>query len=155
MVTPSYWAGIQWSPPQSSQTKDGRATGSCFTLVRAQCGVLMEVLGWLAAYVSTTSTRLAVLWYLDSKPCTQWSPVIREQGEGPDNSRQWHLTHPCTMQTIHNTINQLPHKLHVLIPSHNHLLYVQVHNHLLQFMYTVVTGNSWTGRGPWQQVPST
>ena len=61
MVTPSYWAGNQWSPPQSSQTKDGRATDSCLALVGVhQCGVLMEVLGWLAAYVSTTSTRFVV-----------------------------------------------------------------------------------------------
>ena len=53
--------GNQWSPPQSSQTKDGRATDSCFALIGAhQCGVLMDVLGWLAAYVSTTSTRLVV-----------------------------------------------------------------------------------------------
>ena len=41
--------------------KDGRATDSCFALVGAhQCGVLLEVMGWQAAYVSTTSTRLVV-----------------------------------------------------------------------------------------------
>ena len=41
--------------------KDGRATDSCFALVGAhQCGVLLEVMGWLAAYVSTTSTRVVV-----------------------------------------------------------------------------------------------
>ena len=42
--------------PQSSETKDGRATDSCFALVGAhQCGILMDVLGQLAVYVSTTS----------------------------------------------------------------------------------------------------
>ena len=57
-MTLSYWAGNPWSPPQSSQTKDGRATDSCFTLLGAhQCGVLMEALGWLAAYISTTKYR--------------------------------------------------------------------------------------------------
>ena len=49
-------AGNQWSPLQPSQTNNGRATDSCFTLIGAhQCGWLMCVLGWLAAYVSTTS----------------------------------------------------------------------------------------------------
>ena len=41
------------------------------------------------------------------------------------------------MQTLHNTINQLTHKLHVLVPSHNHLLHVKVHNHLLQLLQFV------------------
>ena len=50
---------------------------------------------------------------------------------------QTHCITSCTMQyilyTIY-TINQLNHKVHVLVPSHSHSLHVQVHSHLLQFL---------------------
>ena len=87
-----------------------------------------------------SSTIIEKLSYLDSQPRTQWSPVIREQGEGPHNrclplKQTIAFDTSCTMQTLHNTINQLTHKLHVLVSSHNHLLHV---HHLLQFMLQFV-----------------
>ena len=49
----------QWLLPHAViPNKDRRATDSCFALIRAhQCGVLMDVLGWLVAYVSATSAN--------------------------------------------------------------------------------------------------
>ena len=45
----------------SHPTKDGRATDSCFGLIAPyQCGVLMVIVGWLAASVSTPSRTLVV-----------------------------------------------------------------------------------------------
>ena len=49
--------------------KDGRATGSCFTLVRDhQCAILMDVLGWLATYVSNHQCK-----QVDSRLHSPWT----------------------------------------------------------------------------------
>ena len=76
------FTGNQWSPPQSSQTKDGRATDSCFALVGAhQCGVLMDVLGWLTDCVSTASARLVVS-SKTAKEAIVYTVLVQQAGLG-------------------------------------------------------------------------
>ena len=62
----------QWSLPQSSQTKDGRARDSFYALIGAhQCSILMDVLmnvlGWLATNVSSTIANLVFSTKADSE----------------------------------------------------------------------------------------
>ena len=55
-LRPIDWEAVISS--QSSQRRFGRVTDSCFLSFGAhQCGILMDVLGWLAVYVSTNSVN--------------------------------------------------------------------------------------------------
>ena len=72
-VCPTDWERVIASPVIPN--KDGTATDSCFALIGAhQRGVLKDVLGWLAAHVSTTSTRAVISGY-----CLQTDARLRRR----------------------------------------------------------------------------